>query len=242
MKIGEPLAPARGRRAGGTASRPAAASAAAVDGGRGIADSVSVLGIPEIELTERVRAAIQALLAELDALRRELAGTRGRMAELERLADQDTLVPVPNRRGFVREMHRVFSFARRYGVSASLLYFDLNGFKEINDRLGHAAGDAALLKVGRALVDHVRESDIVGRIGGDEFAVILLQADQAIAEVKAAALAAAIEEEPLLWAGEAVTLSLAYGVSALDTIDPTEALAAADRAMYSQKRRLKAGR
>lgn len=244
MKIDGRLPPAKGRATGRAGSSSNSVGMARVTAAESLspAASVSILGIPQEELTERVQAAIQGLLAELESLRRELAGTRERVGVLERLADEDTLVPVPNRRGFLRELDRASAYARRYGVPASLIYFDLNNFKMINDRFGHAAGDEALLAVGRILVAHVRASDIVGRIGGDEFAVLLLQAGPELAEEKAASLAAAIRSEPLVFEGESISLSLAYGVSSLSIADSRAALAAADRAMYSHKRDAKAGR
>jgi GGDEF domain-containing protein len=108
------------------------------------ADSVSVAGIPEAELTPKVRAAISQLMQEVGELRQEVEQSRRRIAYLERLADQDTLLPVYNRRAFVRELSRAISYSERYNEPTSLIYLDLNGFKEVNDKLGHGAGDAAL--------------------------------------------------------------------------------------------------
>ena len=146
------------------------------------------------------------------------------------------------RRAFVRELSRVRTFAQRYGSPASLVYFDLDGFKAINDRYGHAAGDAALNAVAERLVANVRESDVVGRMGGDEFAIVLVQADQATAEAKAASLAQAIEREPLRFGEWTAPVHLSYGVAELtpDT-DPEALIAAADTAMFSAKRVRKAG-
>ena len=120
------------------------------------------------------------------------------MTDVERLADQDALLPIANRRAFVREMSRLASYSERYHTPASLVYFDINGFKAINDIHGHAAGDAALQSVAELLVQHVRESDTVGRLGGDEFGVILVHADEAVANTKAQSLADAIR-----WSGKA---------------------------------------
>jgi diguanylate cyclase (GGDEF)-like protein len=196
-------------------------------------------GVPEAELTPSVRAALAELGGEVARLRRQLDAARQRIAELERLAEEDALMPIANRRGFVRELSRLIAVARRYGTPSSVVYFDLDGLKAINDRLGHAAGDAALQHVGRVLVENVRDSDVVGRLGGDEFAVLLVRADAATAEQKAASLAAALEARPFLWQGVEVRLSAAWGTHccAGDDESAADALAAADRAMYERKRR-----
>ncbi|MEO8114267.1 MAG: GGDEF domain-containing protein, partial [Phenylobacterium sp.] len=145
--------------------------------------------------------------------------------------------PLLNRRALLRELSRVRTFARRYGSPASLVYFDLDGLKAVNDRFGHAAGDAALKAVAERLAANVRESDMVGRIGGDEFAVILVQADQAVAETKAAALAQAIESEPLVFGEWSAPLHISWGVREITSdADPEVLVAEADQAMYARKR------
>ena len=205
-------------------------------------DSAAFLGVPEAELTLAVRGAIQTLIAEIDQLRGEVRRLMSRLTEAEGLADRDALTPLLNRRAFVRELGRVRTFAQRYGSPASLVYFDLDGFKAINDRFGHAAGDAALKAVAERLTANVRESDIVGRMGGDEFAVILVQADQPTAEAKAATLADAIEREPLAVGDMSAPIRLSFGVReiAADS-DPETLIAEADAAMFVAKRQRKAG-
>ena len=83
---------------------------------------------------------------------------------------------------------------RGYGSPGSVLYFDLNGMKHINDKYGHPAGDATLQHFATVLVNNVRDSDVVGRLGGDEFGVILAQADMAQAEEKAGQLMDQLED------------------------------------------------
>lgn len=183
------------------------------------------------------RQEIAKLTAERDRLREDLAKTRDRIAALERLADEDALTPVANRRAFVRALRRMIAFSQRYGVPASLVYFDVNNMKQINDEHGHLAGDAALCHIAGVLRDHIRSSDVVGRLGGDEFGVVLAQTDESQAHHKAAALAAAISRNPLRWGKVDVPVSAAYGVRAFaDCDDPQQAIDAADRAMYAQKR------
>ena len=212
---------------------------------RGVAapvDSAAFLGVAEAELTPAVRGAIQTLLGEIDDLRAEVGRLKARLQEVEGLADRDALTPLLNRRATLRELGRIRTFSQRYGVTASLVYFDLDGLKAVNDRYGHAAGDAALKAVAERLLANVRESDIVGRMGGDEFAVILVQADQAVAEAKAQSLAHAIEGEPMRFGDWSAPLHVSHGVCEIvQNADPEALVARADAAMYARKRQRRAG-
>jgi diguanylate cyclase (GGDEF)-like protein len=217
--------------------RRALAQAGAQVRGAAPVDSAEFLGIAPAEMTPAVTAAIQTLTGEIDDLRGEVGRLKGRLAEVEDLADRDALTPLLNRRALLRELGRIRTFAQRYGSPASLVYFDLDDLKGVNDRLGHAAGDAALKAVAERLLTHVRESDIVGRMGGDEFAVILAQADKSTAEAKAASLARAIEAEPLKFGEWSAPLHISYGVREITQDAEPEALVAeADAAMYARKR------
>lgn len=226
------------------ASRRGAASAGTTGAATAArrADSVAFLGVPAAEMTPAVQAAIQTLLSELDDLRNEVGQLKGRLQAAEDLADRDALTPLLNRRGFLRELSRARTFAQRYGSPASLVYFDLDGFKAINDRYGHAAGDSALKTVSDRLLANTRESDIVGRMGGDEFALVLVQADQVTAEAKAAALADAVQRDPVAFEGGTARIGISYGVREIAPDSEPEALIAqADAAMFAAKRRRKAG-
>lgn len=205
-------------------------------------DKAAFLGVPEAELTPAVKGALAALTGEIDDLKGEVARLKQRLVETEGLADRDTLTPLLNRRALVRELGRIQTFVRRYGSPASLVYFDLDDLKSVNDRLGHAAGDAALQEVAERLSAHVRESDIVGRMGGDEFAVILVQADAETARAKAAALVQAIEAEPMRFGDWSAPIHLSFGVEEISPDTAPEAVVAmADAAMYAHKRARKAG-
>lgn len=201
------------------------------------ADQTAFLGLTEAELTPPVRAAMQTLLGEIDELRSEVGRLKTRLAEVEDLADRDPLTPVLNRRAFVRELSRIRTFSQRYGSPASLVYFDMDDFKSVNERFGHAAGDAALQAVAGRLIANVRESDIVGRMGGDEFAVILAQADRPTAEAKAASLARVIEDVPVEFGDWSAPLHIAFGVSEISPdLEPEVIVAQADAAMFVRKR------
>jgi diguanylate cyclase (GGDEF)-like protein len=236
MKIGDsrPLggnAPSPARERGETASR------GPVGAGRTITDAVSFMGIPEAELTPKVRDALMSLMAEVERLRREMEQIRKRLGDSEELADLDPLLPVLNRRAFVRELNRVVAYGRRYKESAGLVYFDIDNFKQVNDVHGHAAGDAALSHIAEIIAANIRESDIVGRLGGDEFGVILARTDEPSANAKAKALMLLMSMHPLLIGGEEIKLSISAGAIAITGDDePLDALARADKAMYRTKR------
>ena len=175
-----------------------------------------------------------AVLAALDRL-------EGNLGEALRLADLDPLAPIANRRAFVRALTRLIAFSGRHDMAASLLYLDVNGFKQVNDAFGHNAGDAALTHVAGILLGNVRGSDVVGRLGGDEFGVLLAAADAAAAAEKAARLTEAIRAAPFVWQGRAMPLAVAVGVAPVRPgRDAADIIAEADRAMYADKRRLRA--
>ncbi len=194
-------------------------------------------GIPEAELTPRVRAAMAALAGEVEMLRRDLQWTRERLEEAEREADQDHLLPVLNRRAFLRELTRHIGLVARYGTPASLVYFDLDGFKRVNDTFGHACGDTVLTHFAAVLRAHVRGSDVVGRLGGDEFGIILAHANEIQAKRKAEALMDALTASPSQWNGECLAIGFSYGAFELGANESAESsIARADEAMYAQKR------
>ncbi len=205
-------------------------------------DSAAFLGLGETDLTGPVQAALATLLAEIEDLRQEVGRLKARLNEAEELADQDVLTPLMNRRAFLRELRRVLAFVQRYGGPASLIYFDLDGLKAVNDRFGHAAGDMALQAVAERLAANVRESDIVGRLGGDEFAIILVHADHATALAKAESLAGLVEAEPVACGDWLVPLKISYGVGEiLSGATAEQVVSEADRAMYARRRLAAAG-
>jgi diguanylate cyclase (GGDEF)-like protein len=237
MKICDEELLARLRALGSKARGGAPPPTPALPSTAGVEDAVSLLGLPEQELTPSVRSALRHLIEEFADLRHELGVTQNRLAELERLADEDSLAPIRNRRAFLRDLARTIGHVERYGTPFSLLYFDVNGLKEINDRFGHAAGDAALLHVAELLTAQTRSSDVVGRLGGDEFGVLLALADEAAALKKAHWLAEAVAGADFRWEGVPIPMSMAYGAYCLMPREDAQlALAAADRAMYRQKR------
>ena len=195
-----------------------------------------IFGVPDSHLTPQVRTAFNVLIGEVDSLRLDVDELKLSLAEAEASADHDPLVPVYNRRAFMREASRVVALVKRHEIQASLIYFDLNNFKQINDAHGHPAGDAVLRTIGEILIRQTRETDIVGRIGGDEFAVVLTHVAADAAKIKAESLAAALCTERVLYNGEALFVSAAYGITQFRTGDTAEGvLARADEAMYADK-------
>jgi diguanylate cyclase (GGDEF)-like protein len=157
--------------------------------------------------------------------------------ELEAAADRDPLLPIYNRRAFMREVGRAQSVTDRYGMESSIIFFDLDGFKQINDRYGHGIGDKILEKVSESLLSGVRECDMVARLGGDEFGVLLFKSNLMIAKAKAGALACRVGNLSLSHPDGPIGISASWGTAPCDP-DQTAAkvLERADRAMYLDKR------
>lgn len=175
--------------------------------------------------------------AEIERLRAEVEALRLRAEAAEAAADHDVLTPALNRRGFVAAMRGAMAFCRRHEVPAVLLYLDLDGFKGVNDSLGHAAGDAALVQVAELLRSNLRGSDAVGRLGGDEFALLMLNAGLEEGREKARRLTAALEADGFRWEGRQTPLGGSFGVRAFaDHADPELWLAEADAAMWVRKK------
>jgi len=176
------------------------------------------------------------LLAEIGRLRAQIAQLEQRVEQLDLLAHQDTLVSLPNRRGFMRELEVLVDRARRYGETGAMLYVDLDGLKMINDTFGHKAGDEALIQVAQLLVGGVRRSDVVARIGGDEFGILLGHANEVSAHETAGRLVDMIADCDFMHEGDALPLSVAIGVAVIGADDEPDAIMArADEEMYRRK-------
>jgi diguanylate cyclase (GGDEF)-like protein/PAS domain S-box-containing protein len=148
--------------------------------------------------------------------------------QLRHLADHDPLTGLLNRRGIDRALAQHVARGRRYGAEGALLVLDLDGFKTVNDSLGHAAGDELIVTCANALQNRLRETDILGRLGGDEFAVLLPAEGEDEAIIVAEAIVKVIREETGVTASVGVT---PFG----DEPTTTSALDRADMAMYAAK-------
>jgi diguanylate cyclase (GGDEF)-like protein len=206
---------------------------------------LDALGLDLKQLDRRTRAAIEALSEEVLALRDGSAALKAALADAELLADNDALVPIFNRRAFEREVRREIALSGRFQTPLSLIFIDLDNFKLVNDTYGHAAGDSVLLKVAGILLDRTRETDIVGRLGGDEFGVVLAHATYDDTLRKAAQLAQAIDalevRDEASPATPVVRIGASCGVVEWRTGQSAAALIArADQAMFVEKSQRKA--
>ena len=178
----------------------------------------------------------ERLIEEISLLRAKVARLQERVEQLDQLAHQDSLINLPNRRGFMRELERLIGRVDRYGINAAMLFVDLDGLKMINDTFGHRAGDEALIQVANLLASGVRHSDVVARIGGDEFGILLEASDVDAAHETASRLVDLICSCEFVHDGDALPLSVAIGVGMIDALDTAEAvMERADEAMYLRK-------
>jgi len=193
--------------------------------------------VPDDGWAVSAKAMIDTLVAENERLRAELRAETDARRIAEAQADSDVLTPTLNRRAFLREMHRAMADCRRYGETACLIFLDMDGFKAINDTYGHAAGDAALLYVAETLKASVREGDSIGRIGGDEFAILLRRADINSTRVKAMKLEAELALGTFEYKGLYLKTGGSFGVRAYADQPTAELwLAEADAAMFLVKK------
>jgi diguanylate cyclase (GGDEF)-like protein len=177
-----------------------------------------------------------SLVAEVERLRREIAVARARIGELEARADIDPLLDILNRRGFERELKRALAYVKRYGTQASLMFIDLDGFKAVNDRHGHGTGDALLKALSRQLIARVRASDIVGRLGGDEFGIVVWRVDESQVSIKARELETLIGTVSVMHGQAQVQVGASIGTAPLlPAATSVEVIDAADRSMYARK-------
>jgi diguanylate cyclase (GGDEF)-like protein len=175
--------------------------------------------------------------AVIQRLKSDLAAARKRIKDLEAREDIDPLLDIVNRRGFERVLMRSIAYVKRYGTAAALIYIDLDGFKAVNDRHGHAAGDALLKAVAAALARHVRASDVVARLGGDEFALLLWNVSEAHTVAKAHALETVVADVSVMHGKALLSVGASAGSAPLQPEDSaSDVITAADQAMYARKK------
>lgn len=163
------------------------------------------------------------------------------LARLSALAVTDSLTGLANRRGFESRGEALVAASRRNGLPCAVLAFDIDRFKSINDGWGHLAGDVVLRNAAAALSAGVRPGDVIGRLGGEEFAALLGGIDARTAAAMAERLRQAVREGVKHPAGDGTAITLSCGVAAVAPGDQpgaalTAALEAADAALYAAKR------
>jgi len=199
---------------------------------------------PDTGATTAVRQISQLAHSLVEEITVHLRAQDRRIAELENLATTDSLTRVLNRRGFEERLTHELSVARRHGVGGVLIFIDLDGFKLINDTLGHAAGDQVLAAVAALLRNHIRETDYIGRLGGDEFAILLPRSNKRDGLRRAEELDMKLNNAYAQWDSQQIPIKASCGVHMYaSNAEVGELLESADAAMYKikQQRKLKSG-
>lgn len=183
--------------------------------------------------TER-NVALAALGAERAQLERTVAE---RTRELKALSETDVLTGLANRRSFEVSLKHVFDDAQQKGVLSFLLCLDLDRFKLVNDTSGHAAGDELLKRIAEILTQNVRDTDVVGRLGGDEFSLLLLNCPREVAMRIAEKIRMDVAELKLRWAGDVHKVGASIGIVRVDPEcnDVEEVVQLGDAACYVAK-------
>ncbi|MFC4291146.1 GGDEF domain-containing protein [Sphingorhabdus arenilitoris] len=173
---------------------------------------------------------------QLTALEKENRQLLSRIAELERLVRRDTLTPLYNRRHFIETLDQWIWRAHRYGGDFGLMFIDVDQLKAINDQHGHDAGDKMLITIAKALQNSVRRSDIVARMGGDEFGMLLENINVTALPDKADKISKAISKQWFDYEGHSLKPAISIGFTAIEGgVAAAEHLTRADKSMYEAK-------
>ena len=170
----------------------------------------------------------------------DITARRRYESELQHMADHDPLTGLLNRRAFERSLEEHLARGARYGHAGAVLVVDLDDFKEVNDTLGHSAGDELIVRVAGALATRLRDSDTLARLGGDEFAILTPTGDRTEAEQLADSLLEVVRRERAARGpgGRERPITASIGVAPLEgsqSLSAEEALINADLAMYDAK-------
>jgi len=196
-------------------------------------------GFVENEKTRHEEAAQleEHLRKRLEEVQNESRELRSKMMEAHRQAATDTVTGLPNRLAYEERLDQEFARWKRFGDPLSLLVWDVDDFKRINDRFGHHAGDKALRIIGQSLQQGLRETDFVARFGGEEFVMLLPGTDSEAAHQVAESVRIKAKESGIHSVGNRVEVTISCGLSEFRKGDgPADVFARADRALYEAKR------
>jgi diguanylate cyclase (GGDEF)-like protein len=207
---------------------------------------ISIIGIFSVIYAFTTKKAVMQAdrTVELEEAHQTISQAYARLEEahviIHKQAFTDVLTELPNHRALMEQLEKDLEGARRYNRSFSLLFFDADHFKYVNDTYGHAVGDAVLRQIGMWAKGTLRMGDTLGRFGGEEFVVLLPEADAQEARVVAGRIQAAIAASPVAVSGHPggipITVSIGFSTYPSDGNSEQELLSLADSAMYIAKR------
>ena len=199
----------------------------------------NALATSQRELTERLRieSEREKLIVQLSE---EVAERKRAQDELQQLAMTDPLTGMFNRRHFFEMAEVEFAKTTRYARPLSIVIFDIDLFKGINDTYGHPAGDQVLIQISDVLRTKVRRTDFSGRYGGEEFIVLLTETGISGAQSFAEHLRRLVEEMPVQYGGNSISVTASFGVASREQLEPNQTLDhlifLADQALYEAKK------
>ncbi len=198
---------------------------------------LGVMDVPEEDLSPRVRDTLTHLTEELGHLRQELDRARAHILYLEELSEAHTFLPLINRRGLHRELSRLLALGERAGVVNSFVCFHVRNIEDIRRRFGHNAAQAGLVWAAERLMEHCRDTDVVGSLGGHDFGIILTLADNDGAREKATVMEASLTDGHFPWDGERLNLKVVHGLHSFRPGDNAETvIQAADEDLLRRER------
>jgi len=191
----------------------------------------------DVLLNARVVRGDDGVLTYHEGILTDITHIKRQEEQLLHLATHDPLTGLHNRREFNAILDRHLARAKRYGGEGAVLWMDLDGFKEINDGLGHKVGDELLASLAHRLKSTIRESDVLARLGGDEFAILYPSVDSTQAQIAATRLLDAIRQHTATIQGQAIRTTASMGIVLFPEhgMHATELLMQADMAMYRAK-------
>ncbi len=214
-----------------------AAAIMAYRAGALVVDPGQVTGVFQLTHVQLLTYALGSILPVVATVGFLLLCTERSERELERAARVDYLTDCYNRRAIEELGTRAMAGARRHGTPLAVLVVDIDHFKRINDELGHAAGDEALVRAVERIRDELRAEDMLGRLGGEEFIVLMPSTDHTAAMAAAERIRASFADLPLPLGGQLRQVTLSIGAAVLAPADRvfSQLLRRADRAMYAAK-------